>query len=67
MYVERLGETSVRRLERAAQRAWAKALPSVLAEAQACSDADAGDAATAAGGKRVRFGVYFYSTEGERR
>jgi len=42
-------------------------LPSVLAEAQACSDADAGDSDAAAGGQRVRFGVYFYSTEGERR
>ena len=67
IYVDRLGERSVARLERAAQRAWAKALPSVLAEAQACSDADAGDAVAAAAGKRVRFGVYFYSTEGERR
>jgi hypothetical protein len=67
MYVDRLGDASVERLQRAASRAWAKALPSVLAEAQACSDADAVDAAAAAGGKRVRFGVYFYSTEGERR
>ena len=67
MYVDRLGDASLERLQRAASRAWAKALPSVLAEAQACSDADAGDAAAAAGGKRVRFGVYFYSTEGERR
>ena len=67
MYVERLGDASAERLRRAAARAWAKALPTVLAEAQACSDADAADAAAAAGGKRVRFGVYFYSTEGERR
>ena len=67
MYVEQLGPKSVERLRRAASRAWAKALPAVLAEAQACSDADAGDAAAAAGGQRVRFGVYFYSTEGERR
>jgi hypothetical protein len=67
MYVDRLGAASVERLRRAASRAWAKALPSVLAEAQACSDADAGDSDAAAGGQRVRFGVYFYSTEGERR
>ena len=67
MFVERLGEKSVARLQRAATRAWAKALPSVLADAQACSDADANDPEAAAGGKRVRFGVYFYSTEGERR
>ena len=67
MYVDRLGDASIERLQRAASHAWAKALPAVLAEAQACSDADASDAVAAAGGKRVRFGVYFYSTEGERR
>src|SRR4029079_16165639 len=67
MYVDRLGAASVERLRRAASRAWAKALPSVLAEAQACSDADAGDSGAAAGGQRVRFGVYFYSPQGGRR
>ncbi|MBV9890077.1 MAG: hypothetical protein JO090_04225 [Rhizobacter sp.] len=66
MYVDRLGEASVERLQRAASRAWAKALPGVLAEAQQCSDADVHEAAATAGGRRVRFGVYFYSTEGER-
>ncbi|HZV93130.1 MAG TPA: DUF6502 family protein [Caldimonas sp.] len=70
MYVDRLTPESVQRLQRVARRAWTKALPPVLAEAQACSDADvakasaAGDAATAGAGQRVRFGVYFYSTEG---
>jgi uncharacterized protein DUF6502 len=67
MYVDRLGSASVERLRRAASRAWTKALPGVLAEAQACSDADAVDPVAAAGGQRVRFGVYFYATEGERR
>lgn len=61
MYERRLSANSVQRLQRAAVKAWARALPAVLAEAQACSDADAGapDAH-----HRVRFGVYFYSTEG---
>ena len=64
MYVERITPGSVQRLQRAASRAWAKALPAVLAEAQACSDADAAEASAEATGHRVRFGVYFYSTAG---
>jgi len=67
MYVDGLAPGSVQRLQRAAARAWAKTLPAVLAEAQACSDADADDAGAARRGQRVRFGVYFYNTEGEQR
>lgn len=67
MYVERLSAGSVERLQRAAARAWARALPAVLAEAQACSEADADDASAAQSGQRVRFGVYFYNTEGAKR
>jgi hypothetical protein len=66
MYVDRLTAESVQRLQRAAVRAWAKALPPALSEAQACSDADAGKG-KAASGHRVRFGVYFYSSEGDER
>jgi hypothetical protein len=61
MYERQLRAASVQRLQRAAVKAWARALPAVLAEAQACSDADAGAADAR---HRVRFGVYFYSTEG---
>ena len=67
MYVDRLSAGSVQRLQRAAARAWAKALPAVLAEAQACSDADADSASAARSGQRVRFGVYFYNSEGAKR
>ena len=79
MYVDRLTAESVQRLQRAAVRAWAKALPPVLAEAQACSEADSGKAVAAANaakvgqagaaapGQRVRFGVYFYNIEGDER
>jgi len=79
MYVDRLTAESVQRLQRAAVRAWAKALPPVLAEAQACSEADSGkavaaataakvgQAGAAAPGQRVRFGVYFYNIEGDER
>jgi len=67
MYVERITPESVGRLQRAAARAWGRALPPVLAEAQACSDADADNASAAGAGHRVRFGVYFYSTEGAER
>ncbi|HEY2189619.1 MAG TPA: DUF6502 family protein [Caldimonas sp.] len=67
MFVDRLSVGSVQRLQRAAARAWVKALPAVLAEAQACSDADAEAASVAANGQRVRFGVYFYNTEGAER
>jgi len=64
MYVDRISAESVQRLQRAAKQAWTRALPAVLAEAQASSDADAGKASAAGMGHRVRFGVYFYSTEG---
>jgi hypothetical protein len=64
MYVDHITAESAQRLQRAATRAWAKALPAVLAEAQACSDADAGQPSA---GQRVRFGVYFYRTEGAER
>jgi len=67
MYVDRITAESVQRLQRAAVRAWARALPPVLAEAQARTDADAGKASAAGAGHRVRFGVYFYSTEGVER
>jgi hypothetical protein len=67
MYVDRITAESVQRLQRAAKQAWTRALPPVLAEAQACSDADAGTASAAGTGHRVRFGVYFYSTEGAER
>jgi hypothetical protein len=67
MYVDRLGESSVRRLERAARRAWAKALPRVLAEAQACSDADASDAAAAAAGSASVSASTSTAPRGERR
>lgn len=67
MYVDRITPKSVQRLQDAAKQAWAKALPSVLAVAQACSDADAAEASAAGTGHRVRFGVYFYSTEGAER
>jgi hypothetical protein len=64
MYVDAVTAESVQRLQRAAKQAWTRALPPVLAEAQACSDADADKAGA---GRRVRFGVYFYSTEGTER
>jgi len=64
MYVDRITPQSVQRLQHAAVQAWAKALPPVLAEAKARSDTDAGKAGS---GHRVRFGVYFYSTEGAER
>jgi len=67
MYVDRITPESVQRLQRAAKQAWTKALPPVLAEAQACSDADAAHANATGPGQRVRFGVYFYSTEGAER
>jgi hypothetical protein len=67
MYVDRITADSVQRLQRAARQAWTRALPPVLAEAQACSDADAGNASAAGAGQRVRFGVYFYSSEGAER
>ena len=66
MYLERITPASVQRLQRAAKQAWSRALPPVLAEAQACSDADA-SAKTQEARHRVRFGVYFYSTEGAER
>ena len=64
MYLDRITPASVQRLQRAAKEAWRRALPPVLAEAQACSDADGADAKAPGTGHRVRFGVYFYSTEG---
>lgn len=67
MYVDRITADSVQRLQRAARQAWTRALPPVLAEAQECSDADAGKASAAGAGQRVRFGVYFYSSEGAER
>jgi hypothetical protein len=67
MYVDGITADSVQRLQRAARQAWTRALPPVLAEAQECSDADARKASAAGAGQRVRFGVYFYSTEGAER
>ncbi|HEY2560241.1 MAG TPA: DUF6502 family protein [Caldimonas sp.] len=67
MYLDRITPASVERLQRAAKQAWTRALPPVLAEAQACSDADGASAEALGGGHRVRFGVYFYSTEGVER
>lgn len=64
MYLDRITPASVQRLQRAAKQAWTRALPPVLAEAQACSDADEADPKVRGTGHRVRFGVYFYSTEG---
>lgn len=64
MYVDRITAKSAQRLQQAAVQAWAKALPPVLAEAQARSDTDARQAGSS---QRVRFGVYFYSTEGAER
>lgn len=64
MYVDRITAQSAQDLQHSAVQAWAKALPPVLAEAQARSDADAGQAGNV---HRVRFGVYFYSTEGAER
>jgi hypothetical protein len=64
MYLDRITPASVQRLQRAAKEAWRRVLPTVLAEAQACSDADA---KAPGSGQRVRFGVYFYSTEGAER
>ncbi|MEO8922981.1 MAG: DUF6502 family protein [Caldimonas sp.] len=67
MYLDRITPASVQRLQSAARKAWTRALPPVLAEAQACSDADGADAKAPGTGQRVRFGVYFYSTEGAER
>jgi hypothetical protein len=67
MYLDRITPASVERLQRAARRAWNRALPPVLAEAQACSDADDANAQAPGSGQRVRFGVYFYSTGGVER
>jgi hypothetical protein len=67
MYLDRITPASVQRLQRAARQAWTRALPPVLTEAQACSDADDADTQAAGTGHRVRFGVYFYSTEGAER
>jgi len=67
MYLDRITPASVQRLQRAASQAWGRALPPVLAEAQDCSDADGADAKAPGTGHRVRFGVYFYSTEGAER
>ena len=64
MYLDRITPASVQRLQRAAKEAWRRALPPVLAEAQACSDADGADAKAPGTGHRVRFGVYFYSAQG---
>jgi len=67
MYVDRVTAESAQRLQQAAVKAWARALPPVLSEAQTRSDADAGTVSAAGAGYRVRFGVYFYSTEGVQR
>ncbi|HEY2189238.1 MAG TPA: DUF6502 family protein [Caldimonas sp.] len=67
MYLDRITPASVQRLQRAAKQAWTRALPPVLAEARACSDADDASAKAPGTGQRVRFGVYFYSTEGAER
>ena len=67
MYLDRITPASVERLQRAAKQAWTRALPAVLAEAQACSDADSADTKAPGTGQRVRFGVYFYNTEGAER
>jgi hypothetical protein len=67
MYLDRITPASVQRLQRAAKQAWTRVLPPLLAEAQACSDADGADAQPRGSGQRVRFGVYFYSTEGAQR
>ena len=67
MYLDRITPASVQRLQRAAKDAWRRALPPVLAEAQACNDADGADGKAPGSGQRVRFGVYFYSTEGAER
>jgi hypothetical protein len=64
MYDDHLSADAVAKLQQLAVRAWAKALPPVLAEAQALGDADVGKAG---GRHRVRFGVYFYSTAGGER
>jgi hypothetical protein len=61
MYVDRLSAESVATLQQAAVKAWAPAVRTVLAQAQTRFDADA--AASTPGHHRVRFGVYFYSTE----
>jgi hypothetical protein len=66
LYVDRITPASVQRLQRAAKQAWTRALPTLLAEAQACSDADGADAKAPGGGQRVRFGVYFYSEGAQR-
>ncbi len=64
MYLDRITPASVERLQRVAKQAWTRALPAVLAEAQACSDADGADDKSPGTGQRVRFGVYFYSSGG---
>lgn len=61
MYVDQLGAESAATLQRAAVKAWSQALRPVLAQARSRFDADA--AAPPATRHRVRFGVYFYSTE----
>jgi hypothetical protein len=66
MYLDRISPASVQRLQRVAKQAWVRALPPVLAEAQACSDADGADAHAPDSGHRVRFGVYFYSEGAQR-
>jgi hypothetical protein len=64
MYADDLSADAAKALQRSAIKAWGQALRPVLAQAQVASDA----AASAAKGEprhRVRFGVYFYSSEGD--
>jgi hypothetical protein len=64
LYVDDISADAAKALQVAAIKAWRQALPPVLAQAQQASDAAAG-AVNAEPKHRARFGVYFYSTEGD--
>lgn len=63
MYADDISADTAKALQSTAIKAWGQALRPVLAQAQEASEATA--PASDAPKSRVRFGVYFYSTQGD--
>lgn len=62
VYVDQLTDASVETLRQTARQAWRDAFQTVMAQAQTRFDADEAQAPATERLRRVRFGVYFYST-----
>ena len=63
VYVDQITPQSVALLQKASVQGWRQAFRTVMREAQGRFDHDAVQASAPQRNQRVRFGVYFYSTE----